>query len=76
MLPEVLISHNAQETAQYLEKLLSDGVYWRRVSTAGIRRIFESHTYTHRLKTICDTIKIAVPKETMNRITKAKEFIK
>jgi len=75
MLPEVLISNTAQETVQHLKKLLSDDTYWKRVSAAGIRRIFESHTYTHRLKTICDIIKVQLPKDTIDRLAKAKEFI-
>ena len=76
MLPEVSISNNEQETVQHLKRLLSDDNYWNKISKAGIRRIFEAHTYTHRLKTICDTIGTALPKETIDRIAKTKEVIK
>lgn len=56
MLPEVLISHNEQETKRHLDKLLQDDAYWTAVSNAGIKRILSGHTYTHRLNEICKKI--------------------
>jgi spore maturation protein CgeB len=58
MLPEVLISHNEKETEQHLQKLLSNDEYWKQVSTAGIARIQNGHTYAQRIKTICNTLQI------------------
>lgn len=56
MLPEVLISHNQSETQQHLQRLLSDDVYWKQVSNAGIQRVHLAHTYKHRMQTICKNL--------------------
>lgn len=60
LLPEVLITHNANETKYYLEKLLNDDKYWQQISNAGIKRILSGHTYAHRLATICKNMKIRI----------------
>lgn len=46
---------------------------WRHKSTQGIRMIFKGHTYTHRVKDICDKIGIRW-KDGYNRINSYREF--
>lgn len=45
----VLISTNESDTKQYLEKLLYDEDYWWQISLRGMRIVYESHTYYHRV---------------------------
>jgi spore maturation protein CgeB/SAM-dependent methyltransferase len=49
----VLFSESEQQTKQHLERLLSDEQEWARLSTRGIRTVFDRHTYSHRCDELC-----------------------
>jgi len=50
----VLLSDSEADTKKYLEKLIYDDFYWSELSVKGIRKVFEFHTYNHRLNFILD----------------------
>ena len=45
----VHIAETPEETRRHLERLLHDEDAWLRASVRGIRRVFDGHTYAHRL---------------------------
>ncbi len=66
----VLFTESETDTKKHLEKLLTDDDYWSRLSTLGIRKVLENHTYLHRLNFILkkcnlDTISIKLPRFTI-----------
>ena len=67
LLPEVFISNTVEDTKRYLDKLLTDDHYWKKVSIAGAKNVLSKHTYTHRFIEICLNMGIAVPEETKER---------
>jgi hypothetical protein len=52
----VLFSESEQQTKQHLERLLADEQEWARLSTRGIRTVFERHSYAHRCQELCKQV--------------------
>ncbi len=50
----VWLVRNMAEAQEAVTALLKDDEEWRRRSIAGIRKVFSSHTYAHRLEYICE----------------------
>jgi spore maturation protein CgeB len=75
LLPEVLISRTASETARHIKMLLKNTEYWKRLSKKGIERVFSYHTYSHRVQKICKKLNIEIPIETKNKISALQDFI-
>lgn len=48
----VLLTDSQKQTREHLEKLFTDEKFWWQKSLTGMRKVFESHTYKHRLATI------------------------
>jgi spore maturation protein CgeB len=57
MFPGIVpIATNAEEARAAIAELLTDDQSWRRRSALGIRRVMQAHTYSHRLREVCETI--------------------
>jgi spore maturation protein CgeB len=74
LLPEVYISKNIRETNKLLISLLNNNEVWNIASVAGIRAVYEQHTYSHRFAYICETLGLPVPEHTKNRIENYKQI--
>jgi glycosyltransferase involved in cell wall biosynthesis len=74
LLPEVYISKTTRETTRMLTNLLKNDQIWNTASVAGIRAVYEQHTYAHRLAYICETLGLPVPAQTKNRIANYKRI--
>jgi len=54
----VLFSSSEEETKKHLERLLSDQMYWKKISLKGIRKVHSEHTYRHRADFILNKVGI------------------
>ena len=54
----VWMVHDRKEADEAIHTLMTDDAEWQRRSLAGIREVFDKHTYAHRLNMIFDRIGI------------------
>jgi spore maturation protein CgeB len=54
----VWMVHDQKEADEAIHTLMSDDAEWQRRSLAGIREVFEKHTYAHRLNMIFECMGI------------------
>ena len=47
---------DVEHGVQYVKRLLEDSDYYEKIRKAGIREVFEKHTYAHRLETIAEKL--------------------
>ena len=63
-LKECIYFHkNINSTKDYVHKIINNSYYRCRLSLQSQRKIFNNHTYAHRLKSICDSIDLIYPEE-------------
>jgi len=52
----VLISESEEDTRKHLENLLTDDLYWWKMSLNGMRTVLNHHTYGERTRTIYESL--------------------
>lgn len=65
----VLITESETDTKNHLEKLMNDDEYWSILSTRGIRKVHEEHTYKQRLNFILEKAHLPRLENTMPLFT-------
>ncbi|WP_287123979.1 glycosyltransferase [Chromohalobacter sp.] len=64
----VWLVNSEEEAEEAIHTLLNDDAEWRRRSLAGIREVFSSHTYAHRLNSVFEAIGSDERIETMPKL--------
>jgi spore maturation protein CgeB len=65
----VWMVHDQKEADEAIHTLMTDDAEWQRRSLAGIREVFDKHTYAHRLNMIFDRIGIDYHVPTSQKFT-------
>jgi spore maturation protein CgeB len=54
----VFITESEAQTKEYIEKLLGDEIYWKKMSYRGINKILNEHTYNHRFNFMANKMEL------------------